>query len=174
MSAFKDPFSDGIKLGSCTCGRHHSQAEHDAAHARAADLPVEANEEALNRRTIESAIMRAVFPDDRERRGFLRRHRSRPIVVLDIPLLFETGGEKRCDGVVVVTAPQFLQTQRVLKRPGMTLERFRQILKSQMPDAEKRRRADWVVDTGLGRRPTLAALAKVVRELKSDRFNRSR
>ena len=72
MSAFKDPFSDGIKLGSCTCGRHHSQAEHDAAHARAADLPVEANEEALNRRTIESAIMRAVFPDDRERRGFLR------------------------------------------------------------------------------------------------------
>ncbi len=96
------------------------------------------------------------------------------VVVLDIPLLFETGGEKRCDGVVVVTAPQFLQTQRVLKRPGMTLERLRQILKSQMPDAEKRRRADWVVDTGLGRRPTLAALAKVVRELKSDRFNRSR
>ncbi len=72
MSAFKDPFSDGIKLGSCTCGKHHTQAEHDAAHARAADLPMEANEESLNRRTIESAIMRAVFPDDRERRGFLR------------------------------------------------------------------------------------------------------
>ncbi len=72
MSAFKDPFSDGIKLGSCSCGKHHSQAEHDAAQAKAADLPVEANEESLNRRTIESAIMRAVFPDDGERRRFLR------------------------------------------------------------------------------------------------------
>ena len=72
MSAFKDPFSDGIKLGSCSCGKHHSQAEHDAALAKAADLPVEANEESLNRRTIESAIMRAVFPDDGERRRFLR------------------------------------------------------------------------------------------------------
>ena len=100
------------------------------------------------------------------------RQERHEVVVLDIPLLYETGGEKRCDGVVVVTAPQFLQTQRVLKRPGMTLERFRQVLKSQMPDAEKRRRADWVVDTGLGRRPTLAALARVVRELKSDRRDR--
>lgn len=72
MSAFKDPFNDGTRLGSCSCGRHHSQAEHDAAQAKAADLPVEANEEALNRRTIESAIMRAVFPDDGERRRFLR------------------------------------------------------------------------------------------------------
>ncbi|PKO33982.1 MAG: nitrate ABC transporter substrate-binding protein [Betaproteobacteria bacterium HGW-Betaproteobacteria-7] len=72
MSAFKDPFSDGIKLGSCSCGKHHSQAEHDAASAQAADLPIEANEESLNRRTIESAIMRAVFPDDGERRRFLR------------------------------------------------------------------------------------------------------
>jgi nitrate/nitrite transport system substrate-binding protein len=72
MSAFKDPFSDGIKLGSCSCGKHHSQAAHDAALAKAVDLPVEANEESLNRRTIESAIMRAVFPDDGERRRFLR------------------------------------------------------------------------------------------------------
>jgi dephospho-CoA kinase len=54
----------------------------------------------------------------------------------------------------------------------MTVERFRQVITSQMPDAEKRRRADWVVDTGLGRRPTLAALARVVRELKSDRWDR--
>nr|WP_298688332.1 dephospho-CoA kinase [uncultured Dongia sp.] len=100
--------------------------------------------------------------------AFLQRCRQarHDVVVLDIPLLFETGGEKRCDGVVVVTAPQFLQTQRVLKRPGMTAARFRQILNAQMPDAEKRRRADWVVDTGLGRRPTLAALARVVEQLK--------
>lgn len=101
------------------------------------------------------------------------RQKGHDVVVLDIPLLYETGGEKRCDGVVVVTAPQFLQTQRVMKRPGMTSERFRQILANQMPDAEKQRRADWVVDTGLGRRPTLAALVRIVRELKSDRFNRS-
>lgn len=101
------------------------------------------------------------------------RQERHEVVVLDIPLLYETQGEKRCDGVVVVTAPQFLQSQRVMKRPGMTKARFAQILQSQMPDAEKRRRADWVVDTGLGRRPTLAALAKVVRELKSDRWDRA-
>lgn len=103
-----------------------------------------------------------------EEQRFLQdsREKRHEVVVLDIPLLFETGGEKRCDGVVVVTAPQFLQTQRVMKRPGMTEARFRQILAAQMPDAEKRRRADWVVDTGLGRRPTLAALARIVRQLK--------
>jgi nitrate/nitrite transport system substrate-binding protein len=72
MSAFKDPFHAGTRLGTCTCGKHHSQAEHDAAAARTVDLPSDANEEALNRRTIESAVMRAVFPDDGERRRFLR------------------------------------------------------------------------------------------------------
>lgn len=105
----------------------------------------------------------------REEQLFLRRCRQqrRKVAVLDIPLLFETGAEKRCDGVVVVTAPQFLQSQRVLKRQGMTPERLGQILSQQMPDSEKRRRADWVVDTGLGRRPTLAALARVVRRLRA-------
>lgn len=100
------------------------------------------------------------------------RQERHDVVVLDIPLLFETGGEKRCDGVVVVTAPYFLQTQRIMKRPGMTLERFHQILDQQMPDAEKRRRADWVVDTGLGLRHTREALAKIIRALKSDRCAR--
>ncbi len=63
----------------------------------------------------------------REEQRFLQdcREKRHDVVVLDIPLLFETGGEKRCDGVVVVTAPQFLQTQRVMKRPGMTMARFR-------------------------------------------------
>jgi len=103
-----------------------------------------------------------------EERAFLQRCRQarRKVAVLDIPLLYETGGEKRCDGVVVVTAPQFLQTQRVLKRTNMSLARFKEILAAQMPDAQKRRRADWIVDTGLGRRPTLAALARIVRQLK--------
>ncbi|MBI2584848.1 MAG: dephospho-CoA kinase [Rhodospirillales bacterium] len=68
-----------------------------------------------------------------------------------MPLLFETGGEARCDAVVVVSCPRFIQEQRVLKRPGMTRERFESILARQMPDAEKRRRADFVVLTGLDR-----------------------
>jgi dephospho-CoA kinase len=96
---------------------------------------------------------------------FLHRARARrePLVVLDIPLLFETGGERRCDAIIVVSAPAFLQRARVLGRPGMTEARFAAILAQQMPDAEKRRRADFVVPTGLGRRETLRRLAEIVR-----------
>jgi dephospho-CoA kinase len=69
------------------------------------------------------------------------------VVVLDIPLLFEIGAQKRCDAVVVVSAPPEIQRQRALKRPGMTEEKFAAILAKQIPDAEKRRRADFVVDS---------------------------
>src|SRR6476469_5640877 len=72
------------------------------------------------------------------------------IAVLDIPLLFETGGEARCDAVVVVTAPPDVQRTRVMARPGMTMENIEAILAKQMPDAEKRARADFVVDSGQG------------------------
>ncbi len=72
------------------------------------------------------------------------------VAVLDVPLLLETGGEARVDAVVVVTADAAIQRQRVLARPGMTEERFAQIRSRQMPDAEKRRRAHFIVDTGLG------------------------
>jgi len=93
---------------------------------------------------------------------FLRRQRRRraPVVVLDIPLLFETGGERRCDVVVVVTCPRFLQAQRVLARPGMSPERLAQIRARQMPEAEKIRRADILIPTGLGRGPALRWLKR--------------
>ncbi len=101
-------------------------------------------------------------------RRFLQRSRRqrRPVVVLDIPLLFETGGERRCDHVAVVSAPAFLQAQRVLRRPGMTPERLAAVRRTQLPDAQKRRRADAVIPTGRGLRPALRALVELLDRLR--------
>ena len=101
-------------------------------------------------------------------RAFLAeaRHRRRPVVVLDVPLLYETRGENRCDAVIVVTAPQFIQSLRVLRRKGMTPQRLKDIVMRQMPDAEKRKRADFVVPTGLGKRQSRTALLHIVKKLK--------
>lgn len=85
--------------------------------------------------------------------------------VLDIPLLYETGAEKRVDQVVVVSAPLFIQRQRVLSRPNMSIDLFEKILKSQMPDAEKCARADFVVQAGLGRAYSYNQLEKIMRGL---------
>lgn len=82
------------------------------------------------------------------RRAFLQKHRAKAIVVLDIPLLFETHGESRMDGVIVVSAPAWKQRRRVMARPNMTPAAFRAILDLQMPDAQKRARADYIIDTG--------------------------
>ena len=96
------------------------------------------------------------------------RSRRESIVVLDIPLLFETGGDRRCDRVLVVSAPAWLQRQRVARRPGMTDSRLNAILAAQTPDREKRRRADFVVLTGLSRARTLRQLKRVRRILRRE------
>lgn len=88
------------------------------------------------------------------------------IAVLDIPLLFETGGRDRVDKVVVVTAPADVQRERVLARPGMTLEKFEAILGKQVPDARKRERADYVVDTSQGMAPARQAVAAILADLR--------
>lgn len=87
------------------------------------------------------------------------------IIVLDIPLLFETGGETRVDKVVVVTAPAELQKQRALERPGMTLEKFNLILSKQLPDAEKRAKADYIVETHQGLEHAFSQVEKIVEDL---------
>ena len=87
------------------------------------------------------------------------------IVALDIPLLFETGGETRVDKTICVTAPADVQRARVLARSGMTVEKFEKILASQMPDAEKRKRADYIVDTGTELESTRAQIKKILKGL---------
>ncbi|GAB4362889.1 MAG: dephospho-CoA kinase [Kiloniellaceae bacterium] len=103
-----------------------------------------------------------------EARRFLAKQarQRRPLAVLDIPLLFETGGDRLCDAVIVVSAPPYIQRARVLRRPGMTEAKFQAILRRQLPDAEKRRRADFVVQTGLNKAHSLRQLATIVRLLK--------
>jgi len=95
---------------------------------------------------------------------FLRQAQARRdrLVVLDIPLLFETGGERNCDAVIVVTAPPFVQRARVLGRPGMSPEKFSAILDQQVPDVEKRRHADFIAPTGMGKRVTLNAIRQAI------------
>lgn len=102
-----------------------------------------------------------------EAQRFIRRHRARrcKLVVLDIPLLFETGGERRCDAVIVVTAPRFLQHARVLARPRMTATRLAEIEALQMPDAEKRKRADFIIETGHGHRVALRQLQMILQRV---------
>ena len=113
--------------------------------------------EALRR--LEALVHPAVA---REREAFLEQHAQAPLVVLDIPLLFEAGGWNRVDKIVVVSAPPEVQRERVLARPGMTPEKFEAILARQMPDAEKRARADYVIPTGGAFETTRAAVRAIV------------
>jgi len=84
------------------------------------------------------------------------------LVVLDVPLLFETGGDTRVDAVAVVTAPAEMQRERVLSREGMSVERMEALLAQQTPDAEKRAQADFVIDTSLGLEPARRQVAEIV------------
>ncbi|PRY75742.1 dephospho-CoA kinase [Yoonia maritima] len=107
------------------------------------------------------------------RRKFLANHND-PLVVFDIPLLFETGADEWLDAVLVVTAPADIQKSRVMDRPGMTEQQFKTILSRQTPDAEKRERADHIIET-LTLDDTRAAVRNLIAELKgqSDARNRT-
>jgi dephospho-CoA kinase len=112
------------------------------------------------------AIVHPLVAQARDRFLAEARATGAPVVVLDIPLLFETGGDALVDAVVVVSAAPEIQRQRVLERPGMSVEKFEALLAKQTPDAEKRRRADYIVDSGHGieqaRLQVRDILAKVV------------
>ena len=122
------------------------------------------NKEALRR--LEAIVHPLVF---KKQRAFLRRAAlaGEKLVVLDIPLLFEGLGERRVDATLVVSAPAFLQRRRVMARPGMTAEKFAGILRQQVPDTLKRRKATIVIPTGMGLAPTRAALVRAVARLRT-------
>ena len=153
----------------------HQLYRHEAVAAVEAAFPGtiengQVNREALARKLAQnpaqfSVLESIVHPLVREKeRAFLRgcQAAGAPLVVLDIPLLFETGGDKRVDKIAVVSCNPEIQKARVLARPGMTVDKFALILARQTPDAEKRRRADYVIDTGHGieqaRRQVLAII----------------
>ena len=110
----------------------------------------------------------------RDEERFLRRMRRRraKLVVMDVPLLFESGRQNRYDATMVVTAPEFLQRARVLARPGMTVGTLAAIKARQLSDVEKRRRADFIIPSGLGRALTWRRLRSVLRRFGVDKESR--
>ena len=105
----------------------------------------------------------------REEEAFLAKAKTHgaKLVILDIPLLFETGGNKRVDGIVVVTAPYSIQSQRVLAREGMSEEKFAAILARQYPDKEKRKNADFIIDTSKGMESACNEVAAIIKQVQS-------
>jgi dephospho-CoA kinase len=110
-------------------------------------------------RRLEGIIHPAVA---REREAFLAANKGAPLVLLDIPLLFEKGGWDQLDRIAVVSAPAEMQRERVLARPGMTADKFERIVALQMPDADKRARADYVIPTGVELATTRAAVRAII------------
>ncbi|WP_292959738.1 dephospho-CoA kinase [Novosphingobium sp. UBA1939] len=109
----------------------------------------------------------------RMREAFLIEHAGQPIVVFDIPLLFEKGHGAGLDAVMVVSAPAAAQRARVLARPGMTPDKFAHILDLQVPDAEKRARADFIVDTGVTLEETRAQVAALIERIRSGAWQKN-
>ena len=112
------------------------------------------------------AILHPLVTHEQKRFILKSRRMGRKNIALDIPLLFETGGERKCDKVICVTAPYFLQRQRVLVRTGMTEAKFKAIISPQIPDTVKRRLADIYLHTGLGRAATWRSLTHTLKILK--------
>ncbi|WP_421980445.1 dephospho-CoA kinase [Roseibium sp.] len=102
----------------------------------------------------------------------LARLDGHSVVLMDIPLLFETGGEDRVDVVVVVTADADIQRERVLSRDGMSEERFQAIMQKQVPDAEKRKRADFLIDTGLGMEAADKRVGDILEQIRNGQMKR--
>ena len=108
-------------------------------------------------------LEKLIHPEvERKRQAFLLRHRAKPLVVVDIPLLFEKGGWRRVDLTAVVSAPAWKQSERVLGRPGMTQAKLDQVRELQLSDAAKRRRADFVIPTGGSREETREAVRRII------------
>ncbi len=145
-----------------------STVENSAVNRKALGKQVFGNSEALKK--LESIVHPLVGEEKQKflRRAALARHK---IVVLDIPLLFETGGDKSCDLVVVVSAPKFLQTQRVMARPDMTADKLASIRGAQLDDTLKRRRADFVINTGNGRYFAFKQVQKVIKSVRKGKYS---
>jgi len=138
-----------------------------------AQFPGTTGESGVNRTTLAERVLGApeklqrlealIHPAvERERVAFVEAHRDAPLVVLDIPLLFEKGLDRTVDKVAVVSADEETQQLRTLERPGMTPEKFLRILSHQLPDAEKRARADFVVPTDVSMDETRASVRRIV------------
>ena len=152
----------------------HDLYRNEAVAPVAAHFPEALSDGAIDRKVLSAVLARSperfgeleaiIHPLVRAREAAFidaERRKASPLVVLDIPLLYETGGQTRVDKVVVVTCDPTVQRERVLSRPGMTEEKLALILSRQMPDTEKRQRADFLIDTGKG----LEAARKQVEEI---------
>ena len=120
-------------------------------------------EEKLDVRQLEQMIYPFL---EKELQNFFRRHNREPVVVLDVPLLFEAEWDKFCDVIIVVTAPAEILKQRVFERSGMTEEKYRTLTARQMPDEEKREKADYVIETQHGIEPVRQRLIEIMEEIK--------
>lgn len=170
---------EGIPLFDADAAVHQLQGPGGAlVDAIEALFPGSTNSEGVDRQKLGAAVLgdpaalqqleQLIHPAVGEMRlAFLKQHSDRPMILFDIPLLFEKSGAEGVDHIVVVSAGPEDQRSRVLARPGMTEERFEQIKALQMPDAEKRQKADSVIDTSRPHAETRRQVQKLVQKLKA-------